>query len=489
MLVGTARITPMTNKFLSHVLALGFAALLTACASPADRSGLRTLTVLYTNDEHGWMEGEAANQGAAALFRLWQQQEGYHPDGPFLILSGGDNWTGPAISTWTEGESMVAVMNAMHYDASAVGNHEFDFGLEVLSARAAEANFPYLSANTRWRANGEIPRELGILPYSISSANDLRVGIIGLTTRDTSTSTNPLHVADLDFTDYEAALRETVPRVRREDVDLLFVISHVCMDELKPLIDATADLDIDLMGAGHCNELEATRRGDTVLLGGGYHFTAYAKATFTVDLGSDSLRQVNFGTRDNGGALADRALSALIADWGTTIEGALSEVVAYSAEEVSRTAGGLNQAIVESWLWHDPTADIAISNAGGIRIDLPAGEIDLGTLVAMMPFDNTIVALNLTGSEVRSALSAGSRPVVAGAEQNNGRWQLTGGERLREEQTYRVLVNSFMYAGGDNYGILPEADPDGFDTGIHYRQPFQDWLKSLETSASSPLQL
>lgn len=485
-----ARIYAMNYRLLTHGFILSLAALLTGCALPGERSGLRTITVLYTNDEHGWMEGMAPGKGAADLYALWQQQEGYYPDGPFLILSGGDNWTGPAISTWTEGESMVEVMNAMHYDASAVGNHEFDFGLEVLSARAAEADFPYLSANTRWRESGGVAVELGILPYSIATVSDLRIGIVGLTTRDTATTTNPIHVAELDFTDYETALRETVPQVRREDIDLLFVISHVCIEELAPLINATADLDLDLVGAGHCNQLEASRRGDTVLLGGGYHFTSYAKASFTVDLGTGVLQQVNFATRDNSGAIADRGITALISDWSGAMEAALSEVVAFSAREVSRTAGGLNQAIVQSWLWHDPTADIAISNAGGIRIDLPAGEIDIGTLVAMMPFDNTIVALNLTGAEVRTALASGSRPVVAGVEQINNRWQFTdSGVRLREEQTYRVLVNSFMYAGGDGYSILPEADPNGFDTGIHYRQPFQNWLQSLATSVDQPLEL
>jgi 2',3'-cyclic-nucleotide 2'-phosphodiesterase (5'-nucleotidase family) len=107
--------------------------ILTACASSGPEYGnQRHLTILYTNDEHGWMEGMEPGQSAAHLYEMWQEEEGYYEDGPFLILSGGDNWTGPAISTWTEGESMVAVMNAMHYDASAVGNHEFDFGLEVI---------------------------------------------------------------------------------------------------------------------------------------------------------------------------------------------------------------------------------------------------------------------------------------------------------------------------------------------------------------------
>jgi 2',3'-cyclic-nucleotide 2'-phosphodiesterase (5'-nucleotidase family) len=96
--------------------------------------------VLYTNDEHGWMEGMGEDNGAANLMQLWRDREGYEPTAEhFILLSGGDNWTGPAISTWNQGESMVELMNTMGYEASAVGNHEFDFGLDAIRQRSAEA--------------------------------------------------------------------------------------------------------------------------------------------------------------------------------------------------------------------------------------------------------------------------------------------------------------------------------------------------------------
>ena len=72
------------------------------------------------------------------MISVWQDDLGYAPGGTFLVLSGGDMWTGPAISTWFQGQSMVEVMNAMDYDAAAVGNHEFDFGLEALRKRVSE---------------------------------------------------------------------------------------------------------------------------------------------------------------------------------------------------------------------------------------------------------------------------------------------------------------------------------------------------------------
>lgn len=463
--------------------------LLIGCTSHETRdTDLRRLTILYTNDEHGWIEGMKPGQSAAQLYEMWQAQEGYHEDGPFLVLSGGDNWTGPAISTWTEGESTVEVMNAMHYQASAVGNHEFDFGLEVVKARAAQANYPYLSANTRWRSSGETPTDIGILPFTISTVNDLRIGIIGLTTRETPTATNPNNVRALDFVDYELALRETLPIVQAEGTDFNVVIAHVCVEPLNRLIQNITDLKVAMIGAGHCNELIATRLHDTVLLGGGYHFTSYAKAVFTVDVVTKNIVERTFSTHSTSHDQADSAIAAIVSGWSKGTQAILSEELAYSDREISRYGDELGRAIVNSWLLADATADIAITNGGGIRIDLPKGTINLGTVVALMPFDNTIIATELDGAAVRAALESGSDPVIGGLSYHDDRWVLSAsGEELDDNQMYRVLVNSFMYAGGDNYNIIAETDPSGFDTGINYRQPFKDWLQAQNSSEQIPL--
>ena len=124
-------------KFKNHIWFLLFIIILfTSCKknnvndNPDD--GTHNITILYTNDEHGWIEKSEYTNGAANLMGLWRDNEEYDGDESFLILSGGDNWTGPAISTWFEGESTVDVMNAMEYDASAIGNHEFDFKVDGL---------------------------------------------------------------------------------------------------------------------------------------------------------------------------------------------------------------------------------------------------------------------------------------------------------------------------------------------------------------------
>ncbi len=474
----------VTRSSLSYALLLA----LLSCALPLfaqQGAASRELTVLYTNDEHGWMEGMSPGQGAANLYNLWREREGYREDGPFLVLSGGDNWTGPAISTWVQGASMVDVMNAMHYDASAVGNHEFDFGLDALSARASEAGFPYLGANIRWKATGRVPEDIGILPYTIVEKNGLSIGIIGLTTTSTPFVTMPTHVRDLDFTPYAAAVREVFPALA--GTDLQFLISHVCMNELEPLVREIVDLGIDLAGGGHCNELSARKIGDTIVLGGGYHFTAYASATFYYDPTQDRYLGTVYGTQQNRGGDADRVVDNIVAQWAGLSAEALRETIAWNASRLEQ-GGILDQLIIDSWLAAYPDADIALTNRGGIRSALPAGEITLSAIVDILPFDNTIIVAEVPGKVVEQALREGGRPVVAGLIERNGEWFLSGSNtRLTPDANYTLLLNSFMYEGGNNFGMVREADPNGFDTGMSYSQPFTDWLKSRQSTAENPL--
>ena len=213
-------------------------------ADPVSEEDTVTLTVVYTNDEHGWMAGEEEGQGAAELAGLWTTE--YASSDALLVLSGGDNWTGPAISTWFDGESMVEVMNAMGYAASAVGNHEFDFDLDGLQTRTAQADFPYLGANIRYKDNGEIPTDLGIQPYTIVEVAGLEIGLIGLSYQDTPLVTDPTAVAGFDFIDYRDTLREYAPEVRQAGADLVFVITHTCANDLARLAREVEDLGITL---------------------------------------------------------------------------------------------------------------------------------------------------------------------------------------------------------------------------------------------------
>lgn len=376
---------------------------------------------------------------------------------------------------------MTEVMNAMDYDASALGNHEFDFGLDELRQRTEQANFPYLSANTRWKATGEVPTGLGVLPFSITEVNEVRIGIVGLTTTSTPWVTNPVYVADLSFINYETALRETIPLVEAQAPDLVFVIGHVCLDSIEQLAASVTDLGIAMMGAGHCNELTAKMIGETLILGGGYHFTSYATANFHYDLERERLLDLTYATHQHEGqSLApDTRIESIVAGWRAQFETILGEVLAVSSRAISDEEEALRQAVVNSWLIAIPEADIALTNAGGLRSPLPAGNITFSDVNNLMPFDNTIITTRVSGKVVAQAIEEGRRPIVGGMQMRGNGWIFAdSGLPLEADQEYVVALNSFMYNGGDNFGAIAEADANGRDTGINYRQPFVNWLQT-----------
>ena len=453
--------------------------------SPAPTSSTVTLTVLYTSDEHGWMEGVEPGRGAAEMVGLWNQN-GYAKQGPVLILSGGDNWTGPAISTWFSGESMVDVMNAAGYQASAIGNHDFDFGLEGLRARLDQADFPYLAANLVDAATGQVPSDLGWQPYTVIEEGGLRIGVIGLSNPITPLVTNPKNVEGFDFTDPEQALRDTMPLVKAENVDLTVVVSHLCLPEAMGLSKTLAELGIALIGGGHCHEEGARQMGDVVVLGGGQFMESYAYAVFSVDPQDNTFQVNDLGTVDNQKGKADPEIASIIQDWKGQTDAELNVSIGYLKTTIGRQSSRMASLITESWLQEFPDADVALTNWGGMRDMIPSGSVTISNLISVMPFDNTIVSVRMTGAQLLSMLATDL--AVGGLRHENGKWIVkSSGEKIDPAATYTVLVNDFMFNGGDGYEELATYDPQAIETGLDWRQPVIDWIREQGSTEQSPL--
>ena len=497
--------TKSLQIFIVIILILGLA--LTACTpstpvvkptqKPMDSStpatealpdNIHKITILYTNDEHGYMEGSWENApGAAAMVDLWQREFGYAPDGPFLVLSGGDMWTGPAISTWFEGASMVQVMNAMGYHAAAAGNHEFDFGLETLTTNIDEMDFPILGANIHYKSNGEIPTDIGIQPYALVEVDEVTFGIIGLAYEGTPTVTRPSVVAPFDFIDYEDALREIVPDVRAAGANLIVVPTHVCSADVSALAAAVADLDIVMFGGGHCHGPFALTTGDAVLLGGGGHLESFAYAQITYNDETGDVTIDDYGMMQNRAGTPDPTVAEIIDEWAAEAEIILNQEIGYVGHTLRRDSRELNQFITETWLWRFPMADVVLTNTGGIRDDIPEGPITVGAVITVMPFDNTIVQIEITGEQLVNTLNSRDDAAYAGVKNINGRWVLTAtDEEIDPDATYTVLVPSYIYEGGDGYRI-GDYDPDGQDTSVLYRQPTLDWIETQGSSMVNPI--
>ncbi|HDP98626.1 MAG TPA: bifunctional metallophosphatase/5'-nucleotidase [bacterium] len=441
--------------------------------------GVREVIILYTNDEHGWMEPTSTHGGAAGMMGLWKQREGYSADGPYLILSGGDMWTGPAISTWTAGESMVQVMNAMGYSAAAIGNHEFDFKVDGLNRNLSLSQFPYLSANIKTKSTGEIPEFAE--PYLIKQVNDVNVGIIGLTTVTTPTSTFPDNVQDYDFIDYAEALEQVVPRVKADGAELIVVAAHICSWEMKALAAKAKSLGVSMIGGGHCTDTININDSGVALVHSGRNMQHYARVQIQYDTVGDTLISISQQLVENKGGTADAEIASIVAYWRDQVDATLSEVIGFTENGIGSRSWAMYNMVTDSWLISYPAAQISCTNAGGIRQSIPSGEITLETIVSVLPFENSIVELELTGSQLMDVVSR----LIFGGMTSVGGYRLTDGTPLDPSQTYRVLTIDYLYSRPDynfqNYDETP------YYTSIHYRQPVIDWIKSLNTSPENPL--
>jgi 2',3'-cyclic-nucleotide 2'-phosphodiesterase (5'-nucleotidase family) len=464
---------------------LALALLLPACAPGARPASadLREITILYTNDEHGWIAAGEEHGGAAGMLGLWRAA-GYTEDAAYLVLSGGDTWTGPAISSWFDGEPAVDLMNAMGYDAVAVGNHEFDFGLDGLRERAAQAEFSFLAANIRDATTGE-PVDFA-LPYVVQDVGGVPVGVIGLASLETPETTMPTYVAGLTFVPYAEALAEAVPQARADGAALIVVVGHLCSPEMIALAPAAADLGVAMIGGGHCHESFQREVQGVQLIEAGAYMRAYARVDLVFDVAAEQVRSVDAAIVRNTAGEPDAEATALVARWQAEVDEALLHVIGYTERKIGQRSPTMFNLVTDAWLDAYP-ADIAMSNPGGFRQDLPAGEITLADVVGVLPFDNVLVDVELTGAQVIASYehSGARRPAIAGMTARGG-YKLRDGSPIDPEATYRVLVNDFMYAGGDGYRFN-EYDPDAYVTGIDWRQPVIDWISALGTTEADPL--
>ena len=447
--------------------------------SQVKSDSVRQIFILYTNDEHGWMEPTENTGGAAGLMGLWKLNEGYSEEGPYLILSGGDNWSGPAISTWFQGVSMVDVMNGMGYDAAAIGNHEFDYKIENLRKNISRTNFPYLSANIRHKETGEWADFA--TPYVILEVNDIHVGITGLTTTTTPYSTFPDNVADYDFIPYESALQEVIPRMKHDGAELLIVLGHICGFEMRKLAAVASNLGVILLTGGHCHEKVNDRIHNVTIIEAGSYLRHYAKVKILFDIEADTLVMIESAIVDNSVSELDPNVEDIVYHWKTKTDAELSQPIGYVNDEIGRHSSAMHNMITDSWLISFPESDVSLTNRGGIRQSIPKGEISLATMVGVLPFENSILELNLTGTQLIDCIDN----LVMGGMTMVGGHRLSNGSPIHPDSIYTVLTIDYLYARSTTH--FRDYDPEPYDTSVHYRQPVIDWIKSLNTSKENPL--
>ena len=210
------------------------------------------VVIMHTNDIHGHVLPENGAGGLAIIATLVKQQ---HPD---ILLDAGDMFTGTILSDTFHGESVMAVMNRMGFRASILGNHEFDYGLDILRERVRQADFPVLSANVA------VPFP-GIAKTRLIQVKGIRFGVVAFTTEETPTTTHPKNVKNVQFDDIVHALGQNITELRKTS-DFIIVLGHLTPEEEMRVARAFPDIKLIIGGHSHSELLAPIHEGGTTIV-------------------------------------------------------------------------------------------------------------------------------------------------------------------------------------------------------------------------------
>lgn len=432
------------------------------------------IRILHFNDFHGFAEPHqplGAREPLGGVAWLAARVKELREERPTLFLAAGDMIQGDNWANLFKGESVIKLLNYMGLDAMVLGNHEFDFGQEVLLERIGQARFPVLGAN--------VSGLKGVAPYVVKEVKGVKVGIIGVVGADTPFTTHPRNVAGLGFLDPSVTLQEKA-RELSANVDLLVALTHCGFKADRELASSVPEVQVIVGGHSHTRLDRPAQVGKTLIVQAWEH----AKALGILDLwleGKEIIRwegrleeiRPSLGERDQG-------VSELVESYSKRLRELLGQVMGYTlvdldGEQVRNKETNLGNLVADV-LREVTGAQAAIINSGSIRKSIPKGPVSMDQVYGALPFDNYAVAIPLKGSRLWEALEhgvsgkgAGRFPQVSGlrisywalAPQGSRLSEVMVGDRpLDPEATYVVAMNDFLAAGGDGYKSFPEAIGD-----------------------------
>jgi 2',3'-cyclic-nucleotide 2'-phosphodiesterase (5'-nucleotidase family) len=516
-------VAPVPVRAASLALALALAG--AACPSPtpppvprgpvAPARGAVTVSIIGTNDLHGAIERLPIFGGYVANLRAVRAAEG----GAVVLIDAGDMFQGTLASNLNEGAAVVAAYDMLGYAAAAVGNHEFDFGPEgpkvmaesveddprgALRARALEADFPLLIGNVLDAASGNRVRWKNMPASTVVEAAGVKLGVIGVTTESTPFTTLPANFVGLRMQPPAEVVIAEAARLRQDGVSAIIVTAHIgskCADHTDPNDISSCDTDeelftvlralpagaVDVVVAGHTHAAMAHRIGDVAVIESYSSGRAFGRVDLRVSADGRVTGKAIHPPRDLCPVDAEGNPVAVTACTGQTYEGApvvpdarihtviapyLEAARARSEEklgvEVSATItraydreSALGNLFTDLMLAAYPDADIALTNGGGLRADLPAGPLTYGALFQANPFDNRFARVTLQGRHVRRLVAnnlAGSSGVFSwggltvGARCKAGQLEVSltrKGKVVADDDTLTLITSEFLASGGD----------------------------------------
>ncbi len=383
----------------SHIGSLSLVLLLFVGLAPAQEQ-FRSLTILHTNDLHARLLPDAKKRGGFAhmVMAIRREREGCNS---CLLLNAGDLVQGSPVSTLFRGRPVYELANLFGFDASTIGNHEFDYGWKKIPEFISVARFPIVSANV----TDDKGRLLASSPYVIQTVNGIRVAVIGELTADlpelsTPNLTGPWHAAPV---------LESVHRYAaevRDRSDLIVVLAHITAKEEDQILREAPEAPVVISGHVHAG-LEVPKKMEERVV---VRVKAWGEELGRLDLKVDVKRKSVVQSAwkripiDAETIPAAPDVAALVKQW----EAKVSKIVDVPIGEAKREFAGPDlKALMEKAMAEETHADFAFQNEGGIRDFLPKGTILARNIWNIMPFDNRMVVGKFKGSQLPPAVSQG----------------------------------------------------------------------------------
>lgn len=454
------------------------------------------LTILHSNDIHSHLD---LLPEQAAYIKNYRSQ---YPDS--LLLNAGDNFTGTMYYTYLKGQAEQAFLNQLGYDYTILGNHEFDDGDGVLASFVEGLKMPVLAANVSLASDPDLgvladgqpllaPSVEGggrIYPYAVANLSGHRIGIIGLTTPDTLTSSSP--GKSIGISSPETAARQAVTDLEKQGINNIVVISHIGWDEDIKLAGSVPGIDVIIGGHSHTvPEHYPTLVGDplcpTLIVQAGCDsaYLGFLQAAFDSEghiIASQSPgKLIAVGSKDP----ADPDASRLLASFDQQLQGYTHTVLGKSLVDMPADRAMVRSqetlisdlvadAILESAASYKP--EIALYNAGSCRGAIQSGDLSASDIMNVIPYNNNLLMVDVQGSIIEAALEnglgkvetlGGGFPVVAGMRYAYNP-ALPAGHRLvtvdvlengtykplDSTKQYRVITNDWIIGGGDGYTMF-----------------------------------
>ncbi len=512
-------------------------ALAVACSQPATKkvvdhpppttqTGSRTLTIIGTNDLHGALDRMPLFAGFVANVRAARAADG----GAVVLLDAGDMFQGTLESNLAEGADVVRAYNQLGYTAVAVGNHEFDFGPEgpaavaksieddprgALKQRVAEAHFPFLVSNIDDAKTGARIKWKNMPPSMLVEVDGTMVGIVGASTESTPYTTMPANFVDLKMAPTAAAITKEARSLRARGAQVIIVTAHIgsaCQDVSDPndtssckkneeVFDVISDIPkglVDVWIGGHTHAAIAHRINDIAVIESYSSGRAFGRVDLRItdnhvsgvtihrpqlmcpldkDENPIPVAECKPADYENRPVTPDPEVQKIVDEAMARTRKLRDEKLGVTLTAVMTKSYALESAegnwLTDLMLAAHPEAQVALTNGGGLRADIPAGDLTYGRLYEAVPFDNRFAVIDLQGKHIRRLLTQNIQRgsgiyswggVTAKARCKNGLLAVdikVGGKPLVDDASYKLVTSDFLASGGDVSAIGRLKLPEG----------------------------